>query len=74
MLEHRYDIRRSKSCIDPNPLMVERQDSDNLPRLQMRERCAKEIAAYVLIVKDSITAKSAFFLLFLVDRQSLSVN
>ena len=27
--EHRYDIRISESCVDPNPLMVERQDPDN---------------------------------------------
>ena len=47
MSEHRYDIRISESCVDPNPLMVERQDPDNFPRLQTRERCALEIAAYV---------------------------
>ena len=35
------------SCVDPNPLRVERQDPDNFPRLQTRERCALEIAAYV---------------------------
>ena len=32
-------------CVDPNPLMVERQDPDNLTSFQMRERCALEIAA-----------------------------
>ena len=47
MSEHRYDIRITESCVDPNPLMVERQDPDNSPRLQTRERCALEIAAYV---------------------------
>ena len=35
------------SCVDPNPLRVERQNPDNFPRLQTRERCALEIAAYV---------------------------
>ena len=47
MSEHRYDIRISESCIDPNPLIVERQDPDNFPRYQTRKRCALEIAAYV---------------------------
>ena len=47
MWEHRYDIRITESCVDPNPLMVERQDPDNFPRLQTWERCALEIAAYV---------------------------
>ena len=47
MSEHRYDTRISESCVDPNPLMVERQDPDNFPRFQTRERCAMEIAAYV---------------------------
>ena len=47
MSEHRYDIRISESCVDPNPLMVERQDPDNFTRFQTRERCALEIAAYV---------------------------
>ena len=46
--EHRYDIRISESCVDPNPLMVKRQDPDNYTRFQTRERCALEIAAYVL--------------------------
>ena len=40
MSEHRYEIRISESCVDPNPLMVERQDPDNLTRFQTRERCA----------------------------------
>ena len=44
MSEH---IRISESCVDPNPLMVERQDPDYLTRFQTRERCALEIAAYV---------------------------
>ena len=47
MLEHRYDIRISESCVDPNRLMVERQDQDNFSRLQTLERCAMEIAAFV---------------------------
>ena len=47
MSEHRYDIRISESCVDPNPLMVERQDPDNFTRFQARERCALEIATYV---------------------------
>ena len=47
MWEYGYDIRMSESCVDPNPLMVERQDPDNLTRFQTRERCALEIAAYV---------------------------
>ena len=46
MLEHGYDIRISEK-VDPNLLRVERQDPDNFPRLQTRERCALEIAAYV---------------------------
>ena len=37
----------SERCVDPNPLMVERQDPDNFTRFQTRERCALEIAAYV---------------------------
>ena len=48
MSDHRYDIRISENCIDPNPLMVERQDPDNFTRFQTRERCALEIAAYVI--------------------------
>ena len=47
MSEHRYDIRISESCVDPNPLIIERQDPDNFTRFQTRERCALEIAAYV---------------------------
>ena len=35
------------SCVDPNPLVAERQDPDNFTCLQTRERCALEIAAYV---------------------------
>ena len=42
-----YDTRISESCVDPNRLMVARQDPDNFPRFQTRERCALEIAAYV---------------------------
>ena len=51
MLEHRYDIRMWESCVDPNPLMVKRQDSDNCIRFQTREMCALEIAAYVFNIK-----------------------
>ena len=47
MSEHQYDKRLSESCVDPNPLMVERQEPDNFTRFQARERCALEIAAYV---------------------------
>ena len=47
MSEHGYDIRISESCVDPNPLKVERQGPDNFTRFQTRERCALEIAAYV---------------------------
>ena len=47
MSEHRYDIRLSESCVDPNPLMVERQDPDNFTNFQARESWALEIAAYV---------------------------
>ena len=47
MSEHRYDIRILENCVDPNPLMIERQDQDNITRFQTRERCALEIAAYV---------------------------
>ena len=47
MLEHRYDIRMWESCVEPNLLMVERQDPDNCIRFQTQERCALEIAAYV---------------------------
>ena len=54
MSEHRCSIRMSESCVDPNPLMVERQDPDNFTRFQTQERCALEIAAYVfkLVVSD----------------------
>ena len=48
MSEHRYDILRIlESCVDPNPLMVERQDLDNFTHFQTRKRCALEIAADV---------------------------
>ena len=47
MSEHRYDIRISESCVDPNLFMVERQDPDDFTRFQTRERCALEIAIYV---------------------------
>ena len=47
MSEHQYDKRISESCVNPNPLMVERQDQDNFTRFQARERCALEIATYV---------------------------
>ena len=45
MSEHQYDKRILESCVDPNSLMVERQDPDNFTRFQARERCALEIAA-----------------------------
>ena len=47
MSGNRYDIRILKSCVDPNPLMVERQDPDSFTRFQTRERYALEIATYV---------------------------
>ena len=47
MSEHRFDIRISESYVDPNLLMVERQDPDNFTSFQGRERCALEITAYV---------------------------
>ena len=54
MSEYRYDIRISESCVDPNPLMVERQDPDNFTRFRTRERCALEIAAYVFKTDISV--------------------
>ena len=60
MSEHRYDIRISESCADPNPLMVERQGPDNFTRFQARERCALEIAAYVFNSKDFYDTFEAF--------------
>ena len=48
MSEHQYDIRILESCVDPNPLMVERQDPDNFAHFQTREKCALKIAAYVV--------------------------
>ena len=47
MSKTRYDIRISESFVDPNHLMVERQDPDNFTRFQTQERCALEIAPYV---------------------------
>ena len=54
MSEHRYDIIISEAVlirydirISEAVLRVERQGPDNFPRLQTRERCALEIAAYV---------------------------
>ena len=47
MSDHRYEIRISESCVDPNPIIAERQVPDNFTRFQTRERCALEIAAYV---------------------------
>ena len=61
MSEHRYDIRISESCVDPNPLLVERQDPDNFTRFQTRERCAWEIAAYVFKRKSSATLTKMLF-------------
>ena len=57
MSDHRYDISISESCVDPNPLMVERQDPDNFTRFQARERCALEIAAYVFKIKNSVSVE-----------------
>ena len=54
MSEHQYDIRISEICVDPNPLMVERQDPDNFTRFQTRERCALEIAAYVFKLHSNV--------------------
>ena len=54
MSEHRYDIRISESCVDPNPLMVEGQDPDKFTRFQTRERCPLEIAAYVFKKESSV--------------------
>ena len=50
-VEHRCDIRISLSCVDPNPLRVERQDPDNFTRFQTQEKCALEIAAYMYVFK-----------------------
>ena len=67
MSDQQYDIRISESCVDPNPSMVKRQDPDNFPRLQTRERCALEIAAYVF----KCGACSKFLHFILNDKQSL---
>ena len=47
MSEHRYDIRISENCVDPNQLMAVRQDPDNFTLFQTWERCTLEIATYV---------------------------
>ena len=65
---HLFSIRKSnykniRICVDPNPLRVERQDPDNFPRLQTRERCALEIAAYVF--KHEIYLRNILELLIL---------
>ena len=52
--------KKKKSCVDPNPLRVERQDPDNVPRLQTRERYALEIAAYVFKVPIMTAADDKF--------------
>ena len=44
MSEHRNYMRISESCVEPNPLMVERQDPDNFTHFQERERWALDIA------------------------------
>ena len=62
MLEHPYDIRMWESNVDPNLLMVERQDPDNCIRFQSRERCALEIAAYVF-KNDAKTRKSPIYVI-----------
>ena len=61
--EHRYDIRISESCVDPNPLIVERQDPDNFYRFQTRERCALEISAYVFKLNSGILRSTGRFAL-----------
>ena len=53
MSEHRYGIKSSENCVDPNPFMVERQDPDNFTRFKTRERCALEIATYVYKTEPS---------------------
>ena len=40
-------MRILESCVDPNPLMVERQDPDNFTHFQERERWALDKALYV---------------------------
>ena len=61
MSEYRYDINMSESCVDPNPLMVERQGQDNFTRFQTRERCALEIAAYVFKTGFTVFDKHNYF-------------
>ena len=61
MSEQRYD-KNIGSCVDPNPLRVERQDPDNFHRLQTRERCALEIAAYVFNSGDKCQGVFSGFL------------
>ena len=65
MSEHRFDIRILESCVDPNRLMVERQDPDTFPCLQTQERCALEIAAYVFKETKSATMNIFRFFNFL---------
>ena len=62
MLEHQYDKRILESCVDPNPLMVERQDPDNFTRFQAQERCALEIAAYVFERFSSYRVDTVFLM------------
>ena len=71
MSEHQYDISISESCVDPNPLMVERQDPDNFTRFQARERCALEIAAYVFKYKFSNKTRRFFEHFFLSQSKKL---
>ena len=47
MSEYRYDISVYESCVGPSPLMVERQDPDDLTYFPTRKRCAWDLAAYV---------------------------
>ena len=68
MSEHQYDIRVLEISVDPNPLMVERQDPDNFTRFQTRERCALEIAAYVF---NSFPARSYYCRLLINSANSL---
>ena len=77
MSEHRYYIRISESCIDPNPLIVERQDPDNFPRYQTRKRCALEIAAYVFKTDFTVfddESKFCWFLFVLITADTVSCS
>ena len=64
-------MRISESCVDPNPLIIERQDPDNFTRFQTRERCALEIAAYVFNSDNRQVLKPIYQLLPLLMGQLL---